>query len=157
MTTNWLLSVVTMNISMNTLNNVILKLIHVMFLKVWMLIPKPCQLSSVQLNCSVVWDSLRPHESQHNRPPCPSPTPWVYSDSRPSSPWCHPAILILGRPFLLLPTISPSIRLFSNQATLSMRWPKYWTFSFSIIPSKEIPGLISFRMDSRAVGIWFFQ
>ena len=55
--------------------------------------------------------------------------------------------LILGRPLLLLPTIPPSIRVFSNESTLYMRWPKYWTFSFSISPSKEIPQLISFRMD----------
>ena len=55
--------------------------------------------------------------------------------------------LILGRPLLLLPPIPPSIRVFSNESTLPMRWPKYWSFSFSIIPSKENPGLISFRMD----------
>ena len=55
--------------------------------------------------------------------------------------------LILSRPLLLLPPIPPSIRVFSNESTLRMRWPKYWSFSFSIIPSKEIPGLISFRMD----------
>ena len=55
--------------------------------------------------------------------------------------------LILCRPLLLLPPIPPSIRVFSNESTLRMRWPKYWTFSFSIIPSKEIRGLISFRMD----------
>ena len=55
--------------------------------------------------------------------------------------------LILCRPLLLLPLIPPSIRVFSNESTLLMRWPKYWSFSFSIIPSKEIPGLISFRMD----------
>ncbi|MDI3352090.1 hypothetical protein HABEBGDM_00604 [Mycoplasmopsis arginini] len=55
--------------------------------------------------------------------------------------------LILCRPLLLLPPIPPSIRVFSNESTLHMRWPKYWSFSFSIIPSKEIPGLISFRMD----------
>ena len=55
--------------------------------------------------------------------------------------------LILGRPLLLLPPIPPSIRVFSNESTLRMRWPKYWSFSFSIIPSKEHPGLISFRMD----------
>uniref|UniRef100_A0AC11ECZ1 Uncharacterized protein n=2 Tax=Ovis aries TaxID=9940 RepID=A0AC11ECZ1_SHEEP len=55
--------------------------------------------------------------------------------------------LILGRPLLLLPPIPPSIRVFSNESALRMRWPKYWSFSFSIIPSKEIPGLISFRMD----------
>ena len=55
--------------------------------------------------------------------------------------------LILCRPLLLLPPIPPSIRVFSSESTLHMRWPKYWSFSFSIIPSKEIPGLISFRMD----------
>ena len=55
--------------------------------------------------------------------------------------------LILCRPLLLLPPIPPSIRVFSNESTLHMRWPKYWSFSFSIIPSKEIPGLTSFRMD----------
>ena len=55
--------------------------------------------------------------------------------------------LILCRPLLLLPPIPSSIRVFSNESTLRMRWPKYWSFSFSIIPSKEIPGLISFRMD----------
>ena len=55
--------------------------------------------------------------------------------------------LILCHPLLLLPSIPPSIRVFSNESALRMRWPKYWSFSFSIIPSKEIPGLISFRMD----------
>ena len=55
--------------------------------------------------------------------------------------------LILCRPLLLLPTIPPSIRVFSNESTLRMRWPKYWSFSFSISPSKKHPGLISFRMD----------
>ena len=59
-------------------------------------------------------------------------------------PYSH---LILGHPLLLLPPIPPSIRVFSNESTLRMRWPKYWSFSFSIIPSKEIPELISFRMD----------
>ena len=58
-----------------------------------------------------------------------------------------PNHLILCRPLLLLPPIPPSIRVFSNESTLRMRWPKYWRFCFSIIPSKEIPGLISFRMD----------
>ena len=55
--------------------------------------------------------------------------------------------LILCRPLFLLPPIPPSIRVFSSESTLYLRWPKYWSFSFSIIPSKEIPGLISFRMD----------
>ena len=59
----------------------------------------------------------------------------------------HLQLLILCRPLLLLPPIPPSINVFSNESTLGMRWPKYWSFSFSIIPSKEIPGLISFRMD----------
>ena len=99
----------------------------------------------IQFSHSAVSDSLRPHESQYARPPCPSPTPGVHSDSRPLSQWCHPAIL--GRPLLLLPPIPPSIRVFSKASTLHMRWPKYWSFSFNIIPSKEHPGLISFRMD----------
>ena len=59
-------------------------------------------------------------------------------------PFSH---LILCRPLLLLPPIPPSIRVFSNESTLRMRWPKYWSFSFSVIPSEEIPGLISYRMD----------
>ena len=104
------------------------------------------QIRSDQISRSVVLGSFRPHESQHTRPPCPSPTPRVHSNSRPSTvmPSSH---LILCRPLLLLPLIPPSIRVFSNESTLRMRWPKYWSFSFSIIPSKEIPGLIFFRMD----------
>ena len=111
------------------------------------MIPFSIQFSSVQFNCSVVSDSLWPHELQHARPPCPSPTPGVHSKSCPSSRWCHPAISSLCHPLFLLPQIPPSIRVFFNESSLRMRWPKYWSFSFSIIPSKEIPGLISFRMD----------
>jgi len=70
--------------------------------------------SSVQFSHSVMSDSLRPHELQHARPPCPSPTPRVHSDSRPSSQWCHSSHLILCHPLLLLPPIPPSIRVFSN-------------------------------------------
>ena len=102
--------------------------------------------SSVQFSRSVMSDSLQPHESQHTRPPCPSPTPGVYSNSCQSSWWCHPAISCC-RPLLLLPPIPPSFRIFSNESALRMRWPKYWSFSFSISPSNEHPGLISFRMD----------
>ena len=91
-------------------------------------------------------DSLWPHESQHTRPPCPSLTPRVHSDSRPSSQWCHPAIPSSVVPFSSCPQSLPS-SVFSNESTLRMRWPKHWSYSFSIIPSKEIPGLISFRMD----------
>ena len=106
-----------------------------------------CCFSSVQFSCSVLSDSLQPHELQHTRPPCPSPTPGVHSDSTSIESVMPSSSLILCRPFLLLPPIPPSIRVFSNESTLHMRWPKYWSFSFSIIPSKEIPGLISFRMD----------
>ena len=95
----------------------------------------------------VISDSLQPHESQHARPPCPSPTPGVHWDSCPSTQWCHPAISSSVVPFSSCSPIPPSIRVFSNESTLHMRWPKYWSFSFSIIPYKEIPGLISFRMD----------
>ena len=100
-----------------------------------------------QFSRSVVSNSLRPHESQHARPPCPSPTPggsFRVASIESVMPSSH---LILGRPLLLLPPIAPSIRVFSNESTLHMRWPKYWSFSFSIIPSKEHSGLISFRMD----------
>ena len=73
------------------------------------------------------------------------PTPGVHPDSHPWSRWCHPAISS-SRPLLLLPPIPLSTRVFSNESTLHMKCPKYWSFSFSIIPSTEIPGLISFRM-----------
>ena len=102
--------------------------------------------SSVQFNGSVVYDSLRPHESQHARPPCPSPTHGVHSDSGPLSQWCHPAISSSVGPSPPAPNLSQHQRLF-QWVSSSMRWPKYWSFSFSIIPSKEHPGLISFRMD----------
>ena len=90
-------------------------------------------------------DSWQPHELQHARPPCPSPTP---SPPKPMStesviPSNH---LILCHPLLLLPSIFPSVRVFSNESALCIRWPKYWSFSFSISPSNEHRGLI-FRMD----------
>ena len=91
-------------------------------------------------------NSLQLHESQHTRPPCPSSTPRVHSDSCPSSPWCHPAISSSVVPFSSCPQSLPASDSFPIR-TLRMRWPKYWSFSFSIIPSKEIPGLIFFRMD----------
>ena len=100
------------------------------------------QFSSVQFSRSVMSDSLRPHESQHGRPPCPSPTPGVHSDSTSIKSVMPSSHLILCRPLFLLPPIPPSIRVFSNESALHMRWPKYWSFSFSIIPSKEHPGLI---------------
>ena len=103
------------------------------------------QFSSVQ--CSVVSDSLRLHESQHARPPCPSPTPGVYSNSCPLTPWCHPAISSSVVPLSSCSQSLPA-SVFSSESTLRMRWPKYWSFSFSISPSKQHPGLNSFRMDS---------
>ena len=90
-------------------------------------------------------DFLRPHGLQHARPPCPSPTPGVYSNSCPLSRWCHPTISSC-RPLFLLPSVFPSIRVFSNESALCMRWPKYWNFSFNISPSNEHSGLI-FRLD----------
>ena len=178
-------------------------------------------------------DFLWPHEPQHTRPPCPSPTPGVYSNPCPLSRWCHPTIsssvfpfscpqfktilkevgnnldnghiwlfppiiqfssvqfssvaqscqtlcdpmncsiqaslsitnswsllklmsvesvmpsnhLILWSPLLLLPSVFPSIRVFSKESVLHIRWPKYWSFSFSISPSNEYSGLISYKMD----------
>ena len=103
---------------------------------------------------SVMSDSLWPHRLQHTRLPCPSLSPRVCPNSYPLSQWCHPTIsyfivnhLILCRPLLLLPLIFPSIRVFSNELALHIRWPKYWSFSFSISPSNEYSRLISIRMD----------
>ena len=146
---------------------------------------------SAQFRRSVVSDSLQPHESQHARPPCPSPTPGVDSNSCPSSRWCSPAISSSVLPFSCLPSfpasgsfpvsqffssggpsigvsasasvlpintqdwsplgwtgwislqfkglarVFPSIRIFSSESVLCIRWPKYWNFSFSISPSNE--------------------
>ena len=103
--------------------------------------------SSIQFSHSVVSDFLQPHELQHARPPCPSPTPGVHSDSMSIESMMPSSHLILCRPLLLLPSIFPSIRVFSSESTLCIKWPKYWSFSFSIGPSNEHSGLISFRMD----------
>ena len=118
------------------------------FLKVLWKPCKMCQITifAVQFSRSVVSDSLRPHELQHARPPCPSPTPSVHPNSCPSSWWCHPAISSSVIPFSSCPQSLPA-SVFPNESTLRMRWPKYWSFSFSISPSKEHPGLTSFRMD----------
>ena len=91
-------------------------------------------------------NSLRPHGLQHARPPCPSPNPWVYSNSCPLNLWCHPNISFC-RPLLLLPSIFPSIKVFSNESVLHIRWPKYWSFNFSTSPSNDYSGLITIRMD----------
>ena len=101
---------------------------------------------SVQFSCSVVSDFLRPHGLQHAMLPCPSHCQSLFKLMSIESviPSSH---LILCHPLLLLPSIFPSIRVFSNESALCIRWPKYWTFSFNIRSSNEHPGLISFRMD----------
>ena len=103
-------------------------------------------MGSVQFSHSVVSDSLRPHGLQHTRPPYPSPTPSLLKLMSIESvmPSSH---FILCRPLLLLPPIPSSFRVFSNESVFHIRWPKCWSFSFSISPPKEIPGLISFTMD----------
>ena len=98
---------------------------------------------SLQFSCSVVSHSLQPRESQHTRPPCPLPSPGVHSNLMSIESVMPSSHLILCRPLLLLPPILPSIRVFSNESTLLVRWPKYWSFSFSISPSSEHPVLIS--------------
>ena len=107
----------------------------------------PLLCSSVQFSRSVVSDSLQSHGLQHSRPP------WSITTSQSLlklmsfelvMPSNH---FILCRPLLLLPSIFPRIRVFSNESVLCIRWPKYWSFSFNISPSNEHSGLISFRMD----------
>ena len=100
---------------------------------------------SVQFSYSVVSDSLQPHEPQHTRPPCHHQLPEsTQTHVHRVSDANH---LILCHPLLLLSSIFPSIRVFSKESALRIMWPKYWSFSFSICPSNEHPGLISFRMD----------
>ena len=91
-------------------------------------------------------DSLQPYGLQHARLPCPSPSPGFLKLMSIESvmPSSH---LVLRLPLLLLPSIFPSIGVFSSESALHIRWLKYWDFSFSISPSNEHPGLISFRMD----------
>ena len=107
----------------------------------------------VQFSCSVVSDSLWPQGLQHARPPCPSPTPGIYSDSWSLSWWYHPTISSSVVPF--------SSRLQSflasesfHESVLRLRWPKYCSFSFSIRSSNEYSGLISFRMDWFDLAVW---
>ena len=103
----------------------------------------------VQFSRTVVSDSLQPHGLQHARPPCPSLTPRLYSNSCPLIESVMPSNhLILCCPLLLLPSTFPSIRVFSNESVLHIsHQPKYWSFSFSISPSNEYSGLISSKMD----------
>ena len=97
----------------------------------------------MQFSCSVMSGSLWPHGLQHARPPCPSPTPRVYSNSCPLNQWCHPISSSFVIPFSSCLQSFPA----SKELVLGIRWPKYWSFSFNISPSNEYSGLISFRMD----------
>ena len=105
-----------------------------------------CKKHSVQFSCSVMSDSLWPHELQHSRPPCPSPTPGVHPNSYALSWWCHPAISSSVIPFSSCLQSLPASGSFP-MSQLCMRWPKYWSFSLSVSPSNEHPGLVSFRID----------
>ena len=103
---------------------------------------------SVRFSHSVMSNSLQSHEPQHTRPPCLS----ISNSQSPPKPMSIKSVmpsncLVLCHPLLLLPSVFPSIRVFSNESALRIRWPKYWSFNFNIIPSNEHPGLISFRMD----------
>ena len=92
-------------------------------------------------------DSLRPHELLHSRLPCPWLAPRVCSNSCPLNLWYHYTVSFSVVSFLLLPSIFPSIRVFSSESSFCIRWLKYWSFRFSISPSNEYSGLISFRID----------
>jgi len=102
--------------------------------------------SSVQLSCSVMSNSLKPHEPQHARPPYPSPTPGVHPNSCPLSQWCHPTISSSVIPFSSCPQSFPASGSFQMSQLFAIRWPKFGSFSFSISPTNEHPGLI-FRVD----------
>ena len=105
-------------------------------------------LSSAQFSRSVISNSLWPDGLQHTRPPCPSPTPRVFSNSCPSSQWCHPTISSSVVPFSRLQSF-PASGSFPMSQFFAIRWPKFWSFSFNICPSNEYSGRISFRM------VWF--
>ena len=105
------------------------------------------ELKEVQFSHSFMSDSLQPHGLQHARLPCPSKTPWAYSNSCPLSQWCHPTISFSVIPFSSCLQSSPAPGCFPMSQFFASRWPKYWSFSFSISPSKEYSGLIFFRMD----------
>ena len=104
-------------------------------------------LSSAQFSRSVISNSLWPDGLQHTRPPCPSPTPRVFSNSCLSSQWCHPTISSSVIPFSSHLQSFPASGSFQMSQSFAIRWPKFWSFSFNISPSNEYSGLISFRMD----------
>ena len=102
---------------------------------------------SAQFSHLVVSDCLQPHRLQHSRLPYPSPIPGACSDSCLSSRWCHPTISSSLVPFFSHLQSFPASGSFPVKSVLCIRWPQYWSFSFSISPSNEYSGLISFRID----------
>ena len=121
--------------------------IGVMFMALMLMMFHRC-ISSVQFSHSDMSDYLQPYGLQHSRLPCPALTPEACSNSCPLSQWCHPTISSSVIPFSsCLSSIFPSLRVFSNESVLCIRWPVYWSFSFSISLSSEYSGLISLRMD----------
>ena len=105
-----------------------------------MRLPKErCKEISDQISGSVVSNSLRPHESQHARPPCPWPTPGIHSYSCPLNQWCHPGISFSVIPFSSCPQSLPASESFP-MSQLCMRWPKYWSFSSASFPPKKSQG-----------------
>ena len=90
---------------------------------------------------------LQPHGLQHTRPPCPSSSPGVCPSSCSLNQWCHPTISFFEPTLLLLPSVFPSIRIFPSESALRIRWLKYRSFSFSVSPSNEYSGSISFTVD----------
>ena len=105
------------------------------------------KLSHLQFIRSVMSTSLWPYGLQHTRLPCPLPTPGVYSNSCPLSQGCHPAISSSVIPFSSCLQSLPASGSFPMSQFFHIRWPKYWSFSFSISLSNEYSGLISFKMD----------
>ena len=132
------------------------KLTHLIFTEAGSVLPSTLQMRKwrqeremnlSQFSHSVMSNSLRPHELQHARPPCPSPTPGVHPNPRPSSRWCHPIISSSVVPFSSCPQSFPASGSFQMSQLFAWGGPKYWSFSFNISPTNEHPGLISFRMD----------
>ena len=102
---------------------------------------------TVQFSCSVISNPFVTPWTEHAKLPCPSSSPGTCLNSFPLSWWCHPAISFSVVHLYFCLQSFPSIGVFSNDSALLIRWPKCWSFSFSISPSKEYSGLISFRMD----------
>ena len=111
--------------------------------RLWSLKSPVETINSFQFSRSLISNSLRPHGLQQSRLPCPSPTPGAWSDSCPSSRWCQPAISSSVIPFSSCLQSFPASGSFKNESVLYIKWPKYWSFSFSMSPFNEYSGLIS--------------